>query len=253
MTQIALDLLYGVAIGFALGLTGGGGSIITLPVLVYLVGEGVHEALGTSLAIVGAIAAQGVVVHRTNVRFFAGAVGGGLGVIGDVPGSMLAAHVSSTLLLLCFAGFMFIAATAMLFVRLPDRREQGDAHWAAVVAVGAVLGFLTGFLGVGGGFLIVPALVFALGFPMRPAIATSLFVIFLNTVIALLARVGHVEIAWLVAAVIFVGGLAGTYLGGALAKRLHHTRLKSIFAVFVLAVGVFTGLSALHVIPISVK
>ncbi len=248
-----LDLVYGVAIGFALGLTGGGGSIVTLPVLVYLVGEPVHEAIGTSLAVVGAIAAQGVAVHRSNVRFKDGAIVGVLGVIGNIPGSMLAAHLSSTTLLLCFAGFMFVAAGAMLFVRLPESVSSEQRHWLAVVAVGAVLGFLTGFLGVGGGFLIVPALVFALGFKMKPAIATSLFVIFLNTVIALLARVGHTSIAWDVAAILFVGGLAGTYLGGRLAHRLGQAPLKATFAVFVLLVGAFTGLSALHVIPVSVK
>jgi uncharacterized membrane protein YfcA len=253
MSTVVLDALYGCAIGFALGLTGGGGSIITLPVLVYLIGEPVHEAIGTSLAVVGAIAGQGVFVHRAKIRFAYGAIVGVLGVIGDIPGAMLAAHVSSTLLLLFFAGFMFVSAIAMLFVRLPDRIASTERHWLIVAAVGAALGFLTGFLGVGGGFLIVPALVFALGFEMKPAIATSLFVIFLNTIIALIARVGHVQIAWSTAALLFLGGLAGTFAGGFVARSLDHQRLKATFAVFVLFVGAFTGLSALHVIPVSVK
>lgn len=251
--ETALNILYGIGIGFALGLTGGGGSIITLPVLVYLVGEPVHEAIGTSLAIVGAIAAHGFYVQRTNVRFLSGALVGVIGIIGNVPGSMLAAHVSSTALLLLFAAFMLVAAVAMLFVKIPDHVEGGTAHWIAIVIVGAVLGFLTGFLGVGGGFLIVPALVFALKFQMRYAIATSLFVIFLNTVVAILARVGSVQIDWWLALVMFVGGMVGMIAGGALAKRLDQRKLKMIFAVFVLFVGVFTALSATHIIPIAVK
>ena len=79
---------------------------------------------------------------------------------------------------------------------LPDHVEGATPHWLLVAAVGAILGFLTGFLGVGGGFLIVPALVFALGYSMRNAIATSLFVIFVNTVVALGSRFGHAPIAW---------------------------------------------------------
>ncbi len=249
----ALDLFYGALIGFALGLTGGGGSIVTLPVLVYLVGESVHEAIGTSLAIVGGIAAQGVFSQRINVRFGSGLVVGLLGIIGNVPGSLLAAHVSSRVLLLLFAGFMFVAALAMFFIRLPKHIEGHEPHWGVIAVVGAVLGFLTGFLGVGGGFLIVPALVFALGYSMQNAIATSLFVILVNTIVALASRFGSAPVDWIVAAVIFLGGLAGSVLGSFLAKRTAHQQLKVIFAVFVMCVGAFTGLSALHIIPISVK
>lgn len=251
--QIVLDLVYGALIGFALGLTGGGGSIITLPVLVYLVGESVHEAIGTSLAVVGGIAAQGFLNQRQNVRFTSGLIVGLLGIIGNVPGSLLAGHVSGPLLLLLFAGFMFVSAIAMLFVRLPPEVADAKPHWIAVAIVGAVLGFLTGFLGVGGGFLIVPALVFALGFPMRKAIATSLFVIFVNTVVALASRFGHAPIDWIAAALLFVGGLAGNVLGHALVKTMDQRLLKVVFAVFVMFVGAFTGLSALHIIPVSVK
>jgi len=253
LSNVLLDLVYGAAIGFALGLTGGGGSIITLPVLVYLIGESVHEAIGTSLVVVGGIAAQGFLAQRTNVRFGSGLIVGLLGIIGNIPGSILAGHVSGELLLLLFAGFMFVSAFAMLFIRLPDHVEGAKPHWLMVAVVGAVLGFLTGFLGVGGGFLIVPALVFALGFSMRNAIATSLFVIFVNTVVALGSRFGHAPIAWFVALLLFAGGFAGNALGAKLAKSLDHRLLKTIFAVFVMAVGAFTGLSALHIIPVNVK
>ena len=251
--HILLDLLYGLCIGFALGLTGGGGSIITLPVLVYLVYEPVHAAIGTSLAVVGGISAQGVFTQRQRVNFRYGAIIGALGIIGNIPGSILAAHVSSQTLLLLFAGVMFVAAVGMLFMRLPAETETGEAHWLMVGAVGIVLGFLTGFLGVGGGFLIVPALVLALFFPMRIAIATSLFVIFLNTVVALASRLGSSQIEWDVAALFVVGGLVGNIFGGRLALRMDQAKLKKTFAFFVIAVGLFTAASALKIIAIHVK
>lgn len=248
-----LDVIYGLFIGFALGLTGGGGSIVTLPVLVYLVLEPVHAAIGTSLAIVGGISAQGVFTQRERVNFRYGAIVGALGIIGNIPGSILAAHVSGRALLLLFAVVMFVAAMAMLFTRLPSEAKAGTAHWINVGIVGILLGFLTGFLGVGGGFLIVPALVLALFFPMRAAIATSLFVIFLNTVVALLSRMATSHVEWAVAGLFVVGGVLGNVLGGALAVRLDHARLKKIFAFFVIAVGLFTAASALNIIGIHVK
>ncbi|MGH7727429.1 MAG: sulfite exporter TauE/SafE family protein [Vulcanimicrobiaceae bacterium] len=245
--------MYGALIGFSLGLTGGGGSIITLPVLVYLIGQSVHQAIGTSLAVVGGVAAQGFTAQRRRVRFRSGWTVGLLGVLGNVPGSLLAGHVSSRLLLVLFAAVMFISAFAMLFVRLPTAVAGSEPHWIAVALVGVGLGFLTGFLGVGGGFLIVPMLVFALGFEMKAAIATSLFVIFVNTVVAIVPRLHHAQIDWAVAALLFTGGLAGNSAGLALAKGLDQRRLKVIFALFVLLVGAFTGLSALHLIPVNVK
>lgn len=251
--HVLADLLYGILIGFALGLTGGGGSIITLPVLVYLIGEPVHQAIGTSLAIVGGIAAQGFIAQRTRVRFATGLLVGLLGVVGAVPGSLLAAHVSGRTLLLLFAAIMGVAASSMLFVRLPQQHETRAALWLPVAFVGVGLGFLTGFLGVGGGFLIVPALVFALGVPMKEAIATSLLVIFLNMAVALLARVGSLEIDWVLTALFVLGGLAGNFAGSLLTVRLDQRRLKTVFAVFVLAVGAFTASSALDVIPVRLK
>jgi uncharacterized membrane protein YfcA len=248
-----LDVLYGLGIGLALGLTGGGGSIITLPVLVYLVLEPVHAAIGTSLAIVGGISAQGFITQRKRVNFAYGAIIGVLGIIGNIPGSILAAHVSGNALLLGFSVVMFVAAFGMLFMRLPPEIERKHAHWLTVAASGILLGFLTGFLGVGGGFLIVPVLVLALFFPMRIAIATSLFIIFLNTIVALLARLAGAQVEWGVAALFVLGGVGGNVLGGMLAQRINQRRLKMIFAFFVMAVGSFTAASALHITGIRVK
>ncbi|MDQ6827089.1 MAG: sulfite exporter TauE/SafE family protein [Candidatus Eremiobacteraeota bacterium] len=251
--NVFLDVVYGLFIGFALGLTGGGGSIITLPVLVYLVYEPVHAAIGTSLAIVGGISAQGVLTQRQRVNFRYGAIIGALGIIGNIPGSVLAAHVSGRTLLLLFAGVMLVAAVGMIFMRLPSETNVGTAHWINVGIVGILLGFLTGFLGVGGGFLIVPALVLALFFPMRTAISTSLFIIFLNTIVALLSRMATSRIHWGVAALFVLGGMVGNIFGGMIAVRLDQRRLKTIFGFFVIAVGLFTAASALDFIAVRVK
>ncbi len=247
------DLGLGLVIGLALGLTGGGGSIITLPLLVYVVGEGVHPAIATSLAIVGAIAAQSAAAQRALVRWKMGAILGAFGLLGAVPGSLLSRLVPGNVLLMLFAATMLVAAAAMF-------RGRGTADSSApapkpliVVASGFGLGFLTGFLGVGGGFLIVPTLVFLLGVPMRNAIATSLFVIALNSASSLVAHASDGAIDWSIAALFVIGGIAGNFAGVAIGNRLAQQQLKQIFAVFVMGVGLFVGASASGVFPIHVK
>jgi uncharacterized membrane protein YfcA len=247
------DVFYGLGIGLALGLTGGGGSIVTLPVLVYLVGEAVHPAIATSLAIVGSIAAQGAVSQRSIVRWRMGMVLGLCGLAGAVPGSFLSKHVPGNVLLMLFAATMVVAAAAMLRSRSEIARSDRAPNAAVIVVSGLVLGFLTGFLGVGGGFLIVPVLVFVLGLAMREAIATSLFVIALNSASSLAAHALDGSIDWGVVVLFVGGGIIGNLLGAAIGKQLAQRQLKQIFAVFVLGVGLFTGASASGILPFHVK
>ncbi len=247
------NVLYGLAIGLALGLTGGGGSIVTLPVLVYLVGEAVHPAIATSLAIVGAIAAQGAFAQRRIVRFRMGAMLGAFGLLGAVPGALLSKHVPGNILLLLFAGTMVVAAIAMLRNRTNTDEVDRAPKRAVVIASGFGLGFLTGFLGVGGGFLIVPVLVFVLGLSMRAAIATSLFVIALNSASGLATHAFDGSIDWSIVLLFVIGGITGNIAGLAIGKRLEQRQLKAIFAVFVLGVGIFTGASASGILPFHVK
>ncbi len=247
------DVALGLVIGLALGLTGGGGSIITLPVLVYLVGEAVHPAIATSLAIVGTIAVQGSIMQRAVVRWKMGAILGACGVLGAVPGSLLSRAVPGNILLLLFAATMLIAAAAMLRSRKNSEEVAKNASPFAIVASGFGLGFLTGFLGVGGGFLIVPTLVFVLGLSMRNAIATSLFVITLNSMSSLFTHAFDGSIDWAVAGLFVLGGMSGNVIGLAIGKRLAHQQLKQIFAVFVMGVGLFTGASASGILPFHVK
>jgi uncharacterized membrane protein YfcA len=148
---------------------------------------------------------------------------------------------------------MLIAAVAMFRSRSGDTVGSQRQNWAIVVIVGVAIGFLTGFLGVGGGFLIVPALALFLGVPMRAAIPTSLLVIAINCVWGLLARLKGADVDWGVAAILLLGAIVGIAFGAQVAGRLNQRQLKRVFAIFVFAVGLFVGGSATGLIPIAVK
>lgn len=251
--QLVLDFCYGVAIGSALGLTGTGGSILAVPALVYLVGEEVHTAIGTSLAVVGGIAIEGVFQQRESVQWKSGLLLGACGIAGSVPGSLLSPYFSSATLLLLFSGLMIVASISMLRSRGSDARREANAPLWLVFLAGLGIGFLTGFIGVGGGFLIVPAMVFAFGCSMQVAIATSLLVIAFNSFFGLATRFATVSIDWAVVGAFVIGGLGANIAASKLVRGLDQRRLKRIFAVFILIVGIFTAASATGLIPIRVK
>src|SRR5579872_6041707 len=179
-TTTILLLIYGLAVGISLGLTGGGGSIITVPLLVYAVGEPVHQAIATSLVVVGGIALLGFFGRIRQSDPASGAILGVLGLLGAVPGRLASQFFSGRTLLLMFAVIMVIAAIAMLRSKTYEQPANAQRNFVLIAALGIAVGFLTGFLGVGGGFLIVPVLVLSLGLSMRAAIPTSLLVIGIN-------------------------------------------------------------------------
>jgi hypothetical protein len=253
ISQYALDLAYGSAIGAALGLTGTGGSILAVPTLVYLVGQDVHTAIGTSLAVVGGIAAEGAAEQRDSVQWKAGLLLGALGVMGSIPGSLLSPYVSGVVLLLLFSALTLAASMSMLLSRRTDAASSRPAPPWAIVGAGTAIGFLTGFLGVGVGFLIVPTMLFAFACTMQAAIATSLLVIAFNSFVGLATRFAAATVDWSLVAAFLAGGIAGSVAAGTLVPRLDQQRLKQIFAVFILLVGVFTAASAAGVIPIRIK
>lgn len=259
MASLLPLLLYGLVVGISLGLTGGGGSIITVPLLVYLVGQPVHVAIPTSLVVVGATALAGYLRRVSHARSIDGLLVGLAGLFGAVPGRLAAELFSGRMLLLLFAVIMLVAAVFMYRSRsyVP---AQGRPHWLLVTAVGIGIGFLTGFLGVGGGFLIVPGLVLLLGMGMEPAIPTSLLVISINCASSLFGPLllgkGEVaigEIDWHVAIPFVIGGVGGAFVGRALAGRLDQRTLKQVFAIFVFLVGLFVMASATGAIPLRVK
>ena len=237
-----LGLILSAVIGLTLGLIGSGGSILTVPILVYFLGVEPHDAVGMSLAVVGATSIFGAYLHwkRGSVDFSSGMLFGISGIAGALLGSPLTKTVSPPVLLLIFGALMFVVAVSMLWRRkhAGDETKLEPNRFKAILA-GFGVGVLTGFLGVGGGFLIVPALVLFGGLKMKEAIGTSLFVIFLNCVAGLVGHASQEHFGW--SLTVLVSGLAvgGAGLGTILSHRLAAHSLQKMFAVLVLAVAVF--------------
>jgi uncharacterized membrane protein YfcA len=250
MTLLLLTLLFGAVVGLSLGVIGGGGSILTVPILVYVLGENVHLATGTSLAIVGANALIGAWDHQRagRVRLDVALAFGGLGVAGALVGTWLNQLAPGRAVLVGFAVLMLVASVAMVRVRLTDqpRRERVTIS-PRVVAAGLGVGVLTGFFGVGGGFLIVPALVLVLGLPMREAVGTSLVVIAIDAAAALVGHLHGGGVDLQVTVLFILGGAAGSIGGSRLSGRLDERRLRQGFAGLVVILAIYILIRALLV------
>lgn len=233
-----LPLLGALAIGLSLGLLGSGGSILTVPVLHYLVGQPDKAAIGGSLLVVGLIAAAGCVpyaLHRQvdwrNVAWF-----GLPGMGGAWVGATLARWVPGAAQLTLFAVVMLVAAWRMLrgaVVTRPDHEPQ----LPAVIGGGIGVGLLSGLVGVGGGFLIVPALTVLLALDMRSAVATSLLVIALNSLAALAAHAAYGTVAWTTGFEVALAALCGGALAWPFGARLAPGVLQRAFVVCLILLG----------------
>ncbi|HET8987041.1 MAG TPA: sulfite exporter TauE/SafE family protein [Humibacillus sp.] len=254
----------GVLIGLALGALGGGGSILTVPALVYVLGQEPAAATTSSLIIVGLTAIIAVIPHALahRVRFGPGLLFGALGTAGSFIGAALSQSVPGTTLLIAFAGLMLVVATLMLR-RALARAAPGQPpldptvepmltlrpfscacpRVARVVVTATAVGLITGFFGVGGGFVLVPALVLALGFPMPTAVGTSLLVIAVNSATALTARLSHgtTDLDWPVIATFTVAAIAGSLVGGRIASTVDPRRLTTAFAMLLIVVALYTA------------
>lgn len=237
-----IGLVLSAAIGLSLGLIGGGGSILTVPILVYFLGVETREAVGMSLAVVGATSLFGAFLHyrKGTVNFSSGILFGISGIVGAFLGSPLTHLVSTQILLLIFAALMFVVAFSMLWRKRNTGNETlYEVNLYKAVAAGFGVGILTGFLGVGGGFLIVPALVFFGGLPMKQAIGTSLLVIALNCFAGLLGHLSYglfdLKITFIVTLLAVFGAVFGTILS----QKISVSGLQKSFAFLVLAVAVF--------------
>lgn len=243
---LIFGLVLSALIGLSLGLIGGGGSIITVPVLVYILGVEAHDAVGMSLSVVGATSLVGSFLHyrRGTMHLKTGLIFGAAGIIGALLGSPLTKLLSPSALMMTFATLMLVVAILMLrrksFTKGVDSYGPKEALsvWKALLA-GFGVGVLTGFLGVGGGFLIVPALVMFGGLGMKDAIGTSLFVIFLNCVAGLVGHASQNQFDWSLTALVTVLAVSGTIVGTLLSHRVAANKLQKGFAVFVLMVAVF--------------
>lgn len=244
--SVVVALFAGIAIGVSLGLLGGGGSILAVPALVYLLDQPIDAAVPTSLLVVGIASVGGVVAHARDgdVRWKTAAGFALPGVITSFAGAWVNSRLDQNVMLLVFAGLMVVVALHMLFAgdhepNDGEPRFTGSTRLLVAGVAGAVVGFLTGLLGVGGGFLIVPALLLTLELPMAVAVGTSLVVIVANSVAGFVANVSGAEIDLAVAVAFIVGGLVGAVPGSRLAPRLDEDRLRIGFAVFILAVAAF--------------
>lgn len=252
----------GLLIGLALGALGGGGSILTVPALVYVLGQDPHTATTSSLLIVGSTSLIALVPHTRagRVRFGQGLVFGLLGVAGSFAGSILARRVPPDLLLLAFAVLILIVAALMLSrtrpgqnASAPDQERSASAFSlrplrcdcrkvARILAAASMVGLLTGFFGVGGGFVLVPALVLVLGYSMPTAVGTSLLIIAINSLTALIFRTGGGwDLDWSVIGLFTAAAMAGSVLGSRIADRVSSRRLTAAFAFLLIAVGLYTA------------
>ena len=252
----------GLLIGISLGALGGGGSILAVPALVYAAGQNPKQATTTSLVLVALTALIGIAPHwrAGRVRFVSGTVFGLAGIGGSLLGSRWNKAADPDVLLLAFSGLMLVAAFAMwrrVSRPAPQPAATATAAVAAdanpttaridalttakVVVAGTFVGLLTGFFGVGGGFVIVPALVLALGFTMAEAVGTSLLVITINSVVALSTRLQTGAIEWSTVIPFTIASMIGVVIGSRLASTLDSSSLQRWFVGLLVIVATHTA------------
>lgn len=248
MSDVALLVPAGFAIGLVMGLLGAGGSILTVPALMVLAGLSTLDATTTSLLIVVVSAAVGLIPHlrADRVHLRDGGIFAASGVAASAGAGALAGGLPDDVLRLGFAGLVAVAAVIMLIRRRAGTPVPGRGRAPAwqVVATGIGVGVITGLFGVGGGFIVVPALVLVLGMGMPMAVGTSLVVIVVNATAALLGRIATVDIPWGVAIPFAVAAATGALLAGRLADRIPAEKLTTAFAVLLFVVAGLTGLDA---------
>jgi uncharacterized membrane protein YfcA len=247
--MLLLGYALAALIGLSLGLLGGGGSILTVPIFVYVLGFDPKLAIAMSLPVVGATSLIGAASHwkAGNVRLKTAALFGVIAMAGAYTGARLSVFVSGSLQLALLAIVMLVAAVSMFRSARRDSRrvDSAAAPEGRAIALGLLapvalgVGLLTGLVGIGGGFLVVPALVLLARVPMKQAVGTSLLVIAMNSFSGSLGYLGQVQMPWAFmlgfTAVAAVGILAGSWL----VRFVSQAALKQGFAVFLLLMGAF--------------
>lgn len=238
-------------IGVVLGMLGGGGAILTLPMLVYVAGVEPRAAIAMSLFVVGSTSLVGTAVHARaeRVRWKVGALFGVAAMAGAFAGGRAAHFVAAPALLSAFAVVMLVTATAMLRQRSAMVEAARPLAAVRVLVLGAAVGVVSGLVGAGGGFLIVPALTIFGGLSMRDAVGTSLLVIALQSFAGLAGHIGYVELDWSLATTVTGAAVIGAVTGAWFGKNVAADALRRGFAWLVLAMGAFVLWKQLPAIP----
>jgi hypothetical protein len=255
-------LALGLLIGVLLGLLGGGGSILAVPALMYGVGMPLAAAIPTSLLVVGISSASALLprLREGHVQWRIAAVFGGAGALAAFAGAAVNRLLPPVIVLIGFALLMVAAGIRMLGDRVPEggacALPSGGVNWRGclpkAIGSGLVVGFLTGLFGVGGGFLIIPALVLLLGLPMTVAVGTSLLIIVINSVAGFIAHAGDNPLDYRIVAAFAVAAVAGSLVAGRFATRLPAERLRRWFAYLVFTVAAFVIVQAIINPPAAV-
>lgn len=239
-----------VLIGLSLGLLGGGGSILTIPVLVYVLRYSMKQAVPMSLVVVGVTSVFGALNHHRagNIRWDAALVFGPAAIVGAFGGARLGLALSGRVQLMIFAVLMLAAAVSMytgpgiwMRTKEPNRldRTDGRAPLPLILLLGAAVGMITGLVGIGGGFLYVPALVLLGGLPMKQAVGTSLVLIVTSCLAGFASYLVHrVPLAWGATLLFTAIAIVGVLAGSALVKSVPQNALRRGFAVFLLFMGI---------------
>lgn len=242
MGTTVVSLALAVLIGLTLGALGGGGSVLTLPIFVFVAGIPAQEAVAMSMVVVGGASVLGAALHwrKGNFRAKAALLFAATGMIGAYGGSFLTHMVSQRVLLGTFAALMLVTGIAMVRKR-SERKDQRQCRFWPCLLIGAAVGVLTGFLGVGGGFLIVPALVLLAGVETKAAVGSSLAIIALNAVGGLIGQMQQVSLNWSLT-VSFLGlALVGMFGGLFIAETVPGESLSKAFGWFVFVLALVIG------------
>lgn len=272
--SLLLPIVVGVCVGIIVGLLGAGGGILSVPILVYLLGQSPHNAAAGSLLIVGATSLIALIGRRKEVHWKQGTVFGVLSIAGSFIGSFLNSLISANLLMYLFSGLLVIVAGLMSRKAAKEKNAAGgkpqtmspntDAnekvcnkntrgkensqrpnsrlhHWITIIVAAVLIGVLTGFFGVGGGFAVVPALTLIMHFDMKEASATSLLVMVIASLAGLAARMGTaIQIDYLNVLPFAFASMIGGPIGASLTRKAKSTTLTFLFALLLLLVAVYT-------------
>ena len=243
MPTTILVLVLAVAVGLSLGLLGGGGSILTVPLLTYVAGMDPKQAIASSLFIVGATSVMSTFTHARagNVQWRTGLIFGVASMAGAFLGGLTGGYLPGVMLMLLFA-FMMIA-TSIAMIRGRRNKSPADATkqlpMGKIILEGLVVGAVTGLVGAGGGFLVVPALALLGGLPMPVAVGTSLLVISMKSFAGLAGYLTSVSIPWPLVLGVTGTAMIGALIGARLTRVVPEKALRKGFGIFVLAMGIF--------------